>query len=102
MGRKVVTGVAYGADPDLGREIHLREGVENGEAGWFATERGVGEGDEGRREAERGDARCERDNAFARLNLGSRQGVPCQADRVGSIRIGGAGERCGIGRHRRT
>lgn len=38
----MVTGVADGADPDLGREIHLREGVDNCEARWFATERRVG------------------------------------------------------------
>jgi hypothetical protein len=38
----VVTGEADGADPDLGREIHLRVGVDNSEARWFATERRVG------------------------------------------------------------
>lgn len=75
VGREMVALEAEGADPDLGGEVHAREGVEDGGAG-LAPERRVGERGDLTVVPDRRDADGEWDHALAGLDLGARPCVP--------------------------
>lgn len=98
---EVVAREAERADPDLGGEVDTGEGVEERRARRLAAEWRVGKGRrrEGLGGADRGDGGGERNDAAAGFNLGPRPGVPCEADRVRAIGVGGRRSRGGVGRH---
>lgn len=83
---EVVALVAEGADPDLGREVHAREGVEDGRAG-LASEGRVREREDIRVRADRGDGRREWDHALAGFHLSARPDVPRHAHSVETLGI---------------
>lgn len=81
MLREMVPLEAERADPDLGGEIDLTEGIEAGETG-LASERRVREGRDLGVAADRGDRGGDWDHALARFHFGSRPRVPGHSDSV--------------------
>lgn len=82
----MVSLVAKGADPDLGREVNPREGIEGCRAG-FASERRVRKRGNVRVRADRRYAGRKWDHALASLHLGARPHVPRHAHSVKTLRI---------------